>query len=81
MSNILIENHIRPFAIGRKNWLFSNSVDGANASGMWYSLIQTAKSNDLEPLDYFRKMLDKLPHAERIEDYEKILPLKSQFKI
>jgi transposase len=81
MSNILIENHIRPFAIGRKNWLFSNSVDGAVASGMWYSLIQTAKANGLEPFDYLRKMLDKLPHAEKIEDYEKILPLKNLFKI
>lgn len=79
ISNIWVENKIRPFVIGRKNWLFSTSVDGANASAMYYSLIETAKANGLEPFDYLSKMLDKLPHAQTLEDFEQLLPLKGQF--
>ncbi len=79
ISNILVENAIRPFAVGRRNWLFSCSVDGAKASAMFYSLIETAKKNGFEPFDYLSKMLDKLPLAETVEDYEKLLPLKDQF--
>lgn len=79
ISNVWVENKIRPFVIGRKNWLFSTSVDGANASAMYYSLIETAKANDLEPFDYLSKMLDKLPHAQTVEDYERLLPLKGLF--
>ena len=80
ISNILVENAIRPFAIGRKNWLFSASVDGANASAMFYSLIETAKANDLEPFDYLNRMLEKLPLAKSVDDFEKLLPLKSLFQ-
>ena len=65
---------IRPFAIGRKNWLFSASVEGADASAMFYSLIETAKANDLEPFDWLTKVLEKLPHANMLEDYEALLP-------
>jgi transposase len=79
ISNAWIENAIRPFCIGRKNWLFSDSVNGAHASAMFYSLIETAKLNLLDPFDYLNKMLDKLPHAETLEDFEKLLPLKGQF--
>lgn len=79
ISNILVENAIRPFVIGKKNWLFSASVDGANASMMFYSLIETSKRNEIEPFDYLTKMLDKLPLAKTIEDYENLLPLKGQF--
>jgi len=81
ISNILIENKIRPFAIGRKNWLFSASVEGAKASAMFYSLIETAKANGLNVFEYFNTMLDQLPNAKTLEDYEKLLPLKSFFKI
>lgn len=81
ISNEKIENAIRPFAIGRKNWLFSDSVDGAKASAMYYSLIETAKANGFEPFDYLTKMLDKLPQANTIEDYQKLLPFKSQFLV
>lgn len=81
ISNSLVENSIRPFAIGRKNWLFSNSVSGAKASAMYYSIIETAKANQLEPFDYFNRMLDKLPQAESIEDFERLLPFKNQFMV
>ncbi|BFI52593.1 Transposase and inactivated derivatives [Yersinia similis] len=49
ISNVLDENAIRPFAIGRKAWLFADSSQGANASATCYSLIVTAKANNLEP--------------------------------
>ncbi len=81
ISNAPIENAIRPFCPGKKNWLFSASVDGANASSIYYSLIETAKRNNLEPFDYFSKMLDKLPYAQTIEDYERLLPLKNSFLV
>jgi transposase len=74
ISNCGVENKIRPFAIGRKNWLFSASVEGADASAMFYSLIETAKANDLEPFDWLTKVLEKLPHANMLEDYEALLP-------
>ena len=80
ISNIWIENAVRPFALGRKNWLFSSSVDGAKASAMYYSLIETAKKNGLEPFDYLNKMLEKLPMAETVDDFEKLLPLKDYFQ-
>lgn len=74
ISNILAENAIRPFVIGRKAWLFSDSVAGAHASATHYSLIETAKANGLEPYEYFIKVLTALPNAESIEDIEALLP-------
>lgn len=74
ISNCGVENKIRPFAIGRKNWLFSTSVEGAKASAMFYSLIETAKANNVEPFDWLKDILEKLPHAKTIEDYEELLP-------
>ena len=81
ISNIWIENAIRPFAIGRRNWLFSSSVNGAKASAIYFSLIETAKKNDLEPFDYLSKMLEKLPLAETVDDFERLLPLKDKFQV
>ena len=73
ISNAWVENAIRPFCIGRKNWLFSASTNGAEASAMFYSLIETAKMNLLEPFDYLNKILVSLPRAESIDDYERLL--------
>lgn len=78
ISNCGVENKIRPFAIGRKNWLFSDSVEGARSSAMFYSLIETAKANNVEPFDWLRRVLEKLPHAETIEDYEELLPFSKK---
>ncbi len=81
ISNILIENAVRPFAVGRRNWLFSASVSGAQASAMYLSLIETAKKNNFEPFDYLNKMLEKLPTAKTVDDFEKLLPLKDSFQV
>jgi transposase len=74
ISNILAENAIRPFAIGRKAWLFSDSPAGADASAVHYSLIETAKLNGLEPYNYLNKIFKALPYCEAVEDFEKLLP-------
>lgn len=73
-DNNLAENAIRPFVIGRKNWLFSGSPNGAKASAALYSLIETAKANGLQPYEYLRYLLEKLPHAQNEKDYKKLLP-------
>ena len=74
IDNNPVENAIRPFAIGRKNWLFSNSVKGAKASAMLYSLIVTAKANDLEPKAYLTQLFTELPNCETLEQFEQLLP-------
>ncbi|MCB9063467.1 MAG: IS66 family transposase [Halobacteriovoraceae bacterium] len=76
ISNSAVENAIRPFCLGRKNWLFSDTVDGAKASAMFYSLIETAKYNELEPFKYLNYMLEKIPAAKTAPNFEKLLPLK-----
>ena len=68
------ENAIRPFVVGRKNWLFSDSVKGVKASANLYSLIETAKANGLEPYAYLRHMFTELPKAETVEAIEALLP-------
>jgi len=73
-DNNLVENAIRPFVIGRKNWLFSGSPNGAKASSDLYSLVETAKANGLKPYEYFRYLLEKVPFAETKEDYRNLLP-------
>ena len=74
MDNNAAENAIRPFVVGRKNWLFSGTPEGAEASALFYSLIETAKANGLEPYSYLRYIFEKLPLAEALEDYEALLP-------
>jgi transposase len=68
------ENTIRPFVLGRKNWLFSASVKGVKASANLYSLIETAKANNLEPYAYLRCVFTELPKAETVEAIEALLP-------
>jgi len=68
------ENAIRPFVVGRKNWLFSVSVKGVKASANLYSLIETAKANGLEPYAYLRYLFTALPKAETVDAIEALLP-------
>jgi len=76
IDNNLAENAIRPFAVGRKNWLFANSQAGAKASANLYSLIQTAKANQLNPYEYLKHIFKELPNANTVEDIENLLPWK-----
>ncbi len=74
ISNIKAENAIRPFVIGRKNWLFADTPKGAHASGIFYSLIETAKANEIEPYAYLRHIFKALPYADTVEKVEALLP-------
>jgi transposase len=78
IDNNPVENAIRPFAIGRKNWLFSASVKGAKASANLYSLIETAKANGLEPYAYLKKVFADLPNATSFDDVDRLLPENNQ---
>jgi transposase len=75
-----IENAIRPFVVGRKNWLFSGSPLGAHASATLYSLIETAKANGIEPYRYLRYIFAKLPLAKDREDFLRLTPQGLDFK-
>jgi len=70
----LAENAIRPFALGRRNWLFADTVSGAKASAHLYSLVQTARANDLEPYAYLRHLFTELPAAQSVTHIEALLP-------
>lgn len=74
ISNVLAENAIRPFALGRKAWLFADTKKGAHASATCYSLIETAKANDLEPSAYVHYVLDRIADADTLEKLEQLLP-------
>jgi transposase len=74
IDNNRVENAIRPFVVGRKNWLFSDSVKGVKASANLYSLIETAKANGLEPYAYLRHVFTELPKADTVETIEVLLP-------
>ena len=74
IDNNPVEKAIRPFAIGRKNWVFSNSQSGAKASAMYYSIIETAKANGLEPYAYLSALFTQLPSCKTVADYESLLP-------
>lgn len=75
IDNNPVENAIRPFAIGRKNWMFSTSVQGTKASANLYSLIETAKANGLEPYAYLKQVYAKLPNITSYDDVDKLLPI------
>lgn len=74
LTNNRVENAIRPFAVGRKGWLFSDTVKGAVASANLYSLVETAKANGIEPHAYLTFVFERLPRIKTVEDYEALLP-------
>ena len=77
ISNNLAENAIRPFVVGRKNWLFCDSVKGAESSAIVYSLVETAKANGIEPYEYLLLVLSMLPYLGKSpahEELEKLMP-------
>ena len=74
IDNNPAERAIRPFVIGRKNWLFSDTARGAHASALIYSLVETAKANGQEPYAWLRYVLERLPLANNADDLEALLP-------
>jgi len=69
-----VENAIRPFVVGRKNWLFSNTPQGAHSSAAIYSLIETAKASGLDPYSYLKYLFEHLPEAMTSKEFEALLP-------
>lgn len=74
IDNNFAENAIRPFALGRRNWLFIMSDRGAKASANIYSLLITAKANNIEPIAYLTEVIRRLPYCQTVEDFEALLP-------
>ena len=92
LSNNLAERSIKPFVQGRKQWLFSFTPNGAESSSIFYSIIETAKENQLNPFQYIKFLLEKLPEAKtsdlndylpwstNLPDYCRVPPKKSNIK-
>ncbi len=74
IENNASERGIKTFATGRKNWLFSDQPQGAQASAVIYSLIQTCKMHGIEPHAYFTHVLAKIPTATSLESLMELLP-------
>ena len=83
ISNNFAENAIRPFVIGRKNWLFSDTVKGAKSSAIVYSLIETAKANGVEPYAYLVLVLTDMQYMGKPfsnEELESLMPWSEEMK-
>lgn len=77
MTNNAAERSIRPFTVGRNNWFQIDTVSGAKASAIAYSIAETAKANRLKPYEYFRYLLEELPKHGELEELsyvEQLLP-------
>lgn len=81
IDNNAAERAIRPFCLGKKNWQVIDTVSGARASAIWYSLAETAKANALKPYEYFRYLLEEFPKHGEFEDLsylESLLPWSTE---
>jgi transposase len=72
--NNRVENDIRPFAVGRRAWLFMDTQLGARASANLYSIVGTCRVNGIEPLAYLTHLYEKLPLATTVAELEALLP-------
>jgi transposase len=74
IDNNACENSIRPFVVGRRNWLFADTLAGANASANLYSLLETCRANGIDGYAYLRALLVAIPLAKTVEDFDALLP-------
>ena len=82
LSNNASENSVRPFTVGRKNWLFCDTPGGAHASATVYTMVEMAKAHDLNVEKYLKFLLEKRPHAGMTdEDLEKLTPWSEEARI
>ena len=75
LDNNPVESAIRPFALGRRNWLYSASPKGAHASAFMYSLVESAKASGLEPRAYLQALFERYPLATTTEERRQLLPM------
>ena len=81
-SNNASERSVKPFVIGRKNWLFSDTLNGATASAMIYSIIETARANEVNSYHYFQFLLDKcLTASMSDEELDALAPWNRQVQL
>jgi transposase len=73
-DNNYCENQIRPFAVGRRAWLFVDSHIGATASANLYSIVMTCRANGVEPYAYLCHLFEEFPKADTAEQLEALLP-------
>ena len=81
LSNNLCEANIRPFATGRRAWLFADTPKGARANAILYTLVESAKANDLDVYAYLKYLLTEMPNNQHLEDpevLERCLPWSSE---
>jgi len=74
IDNNRAERSVKPFVIGRKNWLFTNTPDGATSSATLYSIVETAKENGLIPFEYIKYLLQRMPNIDT-QDTEALDPI------
>lgn len=74
IDNNRAERSIKPFVMGRKNFLFANTESGAQGSAVMYSIIETAKENNLDPYEYLKYIFTKLPNLKEYETIDILLP-------
>ncbi|MDP2560103.1 transposase, partial [Psychrobium sp. 1_MG-2023] len=78
IDNNITERDIRPFTTGRKNWMFSQSVQGAEASAILYSLVMTCRANDINPYNYFLHLFKVIPTLDDNADLTALMPWNVQ---
>ena len=78
IDNNAAERCVKPFAVGRKNWLFSGTIESAKASGNIFSLIESAKIHDLKIFDYLKYVFEQLPIADTEEKLAALLPINAK---
>ena len=83
LDNNRRERSIKPFVIGRKNWMFANTPRGARASAIIYSIVETAKENGLNPFHYLSYLFEKLPNQDTLDGnaLDKLLPWSDSLPI
>ena len=74
IDNNVTERDIRPFTTERKNWMFSQLVEGADASAVLYSIVMTCRANDINPYFYFNQLFTELPQRDEFADLSDLLP-------
>ena len=75
LDNNPMEQSIRPFTLGRRNWLFSGSPRGAKASALQYCLVGTARATGWEPKAYLNALFERYPHAQTDDERRALLPM------
>lgn len=83
ISNNFAENAIRPFVVGRKNWLFCDTVKGSKSCAIIYSIVETAVANGRNPAKYFELLLTEVPYLEKppsADDLESLMLCNVRFE-